>query len=495
MVRPPIACVLSLAALLCACGGSDDGTLDVAFITAEAALFAPGQRLTEAAQHVRAATQLGLVARNAQGEIVPGLADRWIVTDDGLSFIFRLRTGTWPDGSELTAASARAALLEAIAGLEGTSMQLDLAPVEEVRAMAGRVVELRLSGPFPTLLQLLAQPELALSPRHDAEAGTGEMTVRRQEGGALLALKEPEERGLPEEDGWQEDVRPLHVLALTAEEALAAFDAGETDAVLGGRIDSLPLVDAGPLSLGTVRLDPAIGLFGLQVRRGAGLLASAELREAVAMAIDRPALIAPFDIGGWTPTTRVVNPGLAGDPGYGIERWTDLPIEELRAEAARRVAAWRAGQEGLAPGPVPLSLEIDAGPGHELLLRELAAQLAQIGIALRRAPEGERGDLVLVDRVARYAEPRWFLNQFACPLRRGLCSEEVDLLVAQAAEQRDLATRATLLAEAEAQLAAANIYIPLGSPLRWSLVRGDVDGFAPNPWAFHPLPPMAQIAR
>ena len=31
---------------------------------------------------------------------------------------------------------------------------------------------------------------------------------------------------------------------------------------------------------------------------------------------------------------------------------------------------------------------------------------------------------MLVDRVARYAEPRWFLNQFNCSLDNGLCVAE-----------------------------------------------------------------------
>jgi oligopeptide transport system substrate-binding protein len=44
-------------------------------------------------------------------------------------------------------------------------------------------------------------------------------------------------------------------------------------------------------------------------------------------------------------------------------------------------------------------------------------------------------------------------------------------------------------------LTAANIYIPLAMPLRWSLVRGDVPGYFPNAWAWHPLPDMATIPR
>jgi hypothetical protein len=59
----------------------------------------------------------------------------------------------------------------------------------------------------------------------------------------------------------------------------------------------------------------------------------------------------------------------------------------------------------------------------------------------------------------------------------------------------DPVARATLIAEAEAALTLSNVYIPFGSPLRFSLVRGDVDGFASNAWALHPLPPLAVIPR
>src|SRR4029079_8755276 len=101
---------LFLAALALAGCGRNDGAVQVAFIDTPAQLFGGGLRLSPGAQHVRAATGAGLVALDADGGVIPALADRWIVTDDGRSFIFRLRDGTWPDGRELTAESARAAL-------------------------------------------------------------------------------------------------------------------------------------------------------------------------------------------------------------------------------------------------------------------------------------------------------------------------------------------------------------------------------------------------
>ena len=160
--------------------------------------------------------------------------------------------------------------------------------------------------------------------------------------------------------------------------------------------------------------------------------------------------------------------------------------------AAARVSAWRRGNGG---GEARLTVAIERGPGLDMLFRELAAQLATIGVRLERVPEGRPADLALVDRVARYDEPRWFLNQFNCALRRGMCSSEADALVREATVQTDPAAKANLLAQAEADLTLANVYIPFGSPLRFSLVRGDVEGFAANPWAFHPLPALAVIPR
>ncbi len=478
-----------LAMALTGCWRDDDGAVRVAFIDTAESLYDGGVRLSSGAQHLRGATAAGLVSLDAQGDVIPALADRWIVTDDGRSFIFRLRDGTWPDGRELTAESTRTALSEAIRSLDGTSLGLDLAPIEEVRAMAGRVVEIRLSAPVPMLLQLLAQPELALT-RGDGESG--DMLLSRNGALAVLAMKPPAARGIPEQSDWEQHVRAVEVRAESARQAIAQFDDGELNLVLGGRIDALPLVDTGPLSRGTVRLDPALGLFGLQVRRAQGLLATAQGREAIAMALDRAALIEPFGIGGWVPTTRVVAPGLPSDPGYIAERWAERSIEETRAEAARRVAAWRRANGG---SEARVSLAIARGPGLDLLFRELAAQLATIGVTLERAPEGVAADLALVDRVARYAEPRWFLNQFNCSLRNGMCSSEADALVRESIVQTDPAAKATLLAQAEAELTLANVYIPFGSPLRFSLVRGDVEGFAPNAWAFHPLPALAVIPR
>lgn len=359
--------------------------------------------------------------------------------------------------------------------------------------MAGRVIEIRLKHPEPYLLHLLAQPELALRQRG---GGTGLMVMERNDGEALLALKPPEERGLPADEEWQDHVLDIRIESATAQEAIDRFEGGEVELVIGGTLGNLPLVDTGPLSAGTLRIDSTVGLFGLVVQRETGLLANDGVREGLAMAIDRPALLAQFNIGGWTPTTRPLSPGLPGDPGMVRERWQGQAIEVLRAEASARVAAWRSQfDESDLSQPAPLTISLGEGPGWDALFDELAEQLVQINVRLVREENRGRADLILIDRVARFPAPRWFFNQFHCSLRRGLCREEIDTMVENAAAQADPNERAVRMAEAEAALTLANIYIPIASPLRWSLARGNVDGFEPNPWAFHPLPAMAQRPR
>src|SRR3546814_16022631 len=87
---------LLIGLALAGCGSSNEGgPLDVAIIGSGESLFEQGVRLSSAAQHLHAATDEGLVAMDASGQIVPALADRWIVTDYGLSYILRLRNSQW----------------------------------------------------------------------------------------------------------------------------------------------------------------------------------------------------------------------------------------------------------------------------------------------------------------------------------------------------------------------------------------------------------------
>lgn len=478
--------VLLLVVALAACSRQHEETVNLVMLDGDPA----------EAKALRAATAEGLVGLDEQGRVVPALADRWIVTDDGESYIFRLRDGTWADGAPLTGESARAALRQALAALRGTELAPDFAVVDEVRAMAGRVVEIRLSRPMPDFLQLLAQPELGLTRRG---RGAGPMALRRDGQVAVLTPIAPDKRGLPAVKDWSRQVRTLHLSSGSARAALDRFERDPALVVLGGTFNHWPALADARVPGAAIRRDSVTGLFGLAVAHEDGFLADPANREAIAMAIDREALAKAFQAPGWTGTTRLVSPGTDGDPGLVAERWSGLTQAQRQAAAAARLAHWRAhapAHTGVANGrePAPavsLRLALPSGLGADVLFARLSVDLAAVGVRLVRVGAGEAADLRLIDRVARYSRADWFFGQLGCAARPGACSAAADAAYAAARDLADPAARARQLAKAETELMAANTFIPLGPPLRWSLAAPDTIGFAPNRWGVHPLLPLA----
>ena len=483
-----IACLL-----LAGCFGSDDGATEVVAIGDPGSIFQAGPRWPLAAQELRAASVEGLVAFDEQARVVPALADRWIVTDDGLSFIFRLRDGTWADGSAITADSARAALLQAIAAQRNLPLGADLNVIGEVRAMAGRVIEIRLNRQAPDLLQLLAQPELGLAV---GGRGAGPMKSQRDTNkdlklsGVLLKAIAPEDRGLPQDEGWAKRVHKLRFSAAPAARAVKLFSDGDVSVVIGGTLADYPRLAEAGVSRSAIQFDPVAGLFGLAVLHADGFLSLPENREAIAMALDRDALVRTFNLDGWLVTTRVLTPGLEADSGAVSERWQGRSIAERQALASARVGRWKAAHGG----PVVLRIALPSGPGADLLFAQFAADLKVAGLELRRVALASDADLRLVDTTARYSRPAWYFNQLACGAA-ALCSVTADKLVAQANAEPDPAKRTDLLAEAEAKLTIENTYIPIGVPIRWSLVSSSITAFAPNRLAIHPLMPLAILPK
>ena len=354
----------------------------VAVMGSEASVFAPGVRLSPGAQELRAATAAGLVTLDAQGEIEPGAGRPLDRHRRRPSYIFRLREGTWPDGAELTGESARGRLAPARSdNCAAPRSGLDLAPVGEVRAMAGRVVEIDLASPMPDFLRLLAQPELALTHRglsrsdgDEARCGRKAATV------AELTFQPPEVRGLPQDRDWREHVRAVEFHALERQDrARRRSTKGEVDVVLGGTLGAWPLADPGPLSRGNLRLDNALGLFGLQVMRESGFLAAtARTARRWRWRSTGRAAVAPFNIGGWVPTTRIVPRAArrSGNVARTLGRQAHRPAPR---GGCRRVAAWRDGAgKGQAPA---LTIALGREPGlRHAVQRARRANSARSGI-------------------------------------------------------------------------------------------------------------------
>lgn len=487
-LRPASIFPALLAFGLSACSPfADDGPVEIGVVGDPADLFERGVQLSPAAQHLRAASTEGLVALDPAGQVVPALAERWIVTDDGMSYIFRLRERTWPDGQPVTADDIRLAMRVMLDQLQGTSLGLDLAKITEIRAMTERVVELRLSGPMPDFLRLLAQPELGVI---KSGSGAGPMVVSRDDDQPLARLSAlpPEERGLPRREGWEEANRILAVRSLPPDLAIDAFSRGQIDLLLNGTLPAFPQIELGPLSRGTIQVDPAQGLFGLVFRSDDGVLADPARREALSMALDRASIIEPFGLGGWQPTSWIVPPAMFGELSIFESRWEGLSLEERREVAAQRMASWREEND---LDEIVLRIGMPSGPGSDLVFQGIAQAWASIGVRAVQVLPGAGAELEWHDRLARYSSPRWYLNQLNCDLAIGLCSEAADEMVNASLGVTDAAVKRRMLSEAHAVLVAEDVFIPLGAPVRWSLVRGSIAQYEANAWGLHPLFPLS----
>jgi len=217
-------------------------------------------------------TAQGLVRFDASGNIVGGLAESWAVTDDGLSYIFRLAAGTWPNGRKITAEQVARALKRSLSSSSINPLKDTLGAVDDIVAMTDKVIEIRLRAPRPNLLALLAQPEFAVV-RNGGGGGPFAIDARKSLRGELWLTRE-----IVSPDDERTTRQEVQLSGATAERAVQLFAGGGADLVLGGTYADLPYAQRVRLPRGSLRFDPASGLFGLAPVRSGGVFDDPEVQ-------------------------------------------------------------------------------------------------------------------------------------------------------------------------------------------------------------------------
>ena len=69
----------------------------------ESAKYDPGTTAETFAAPIIGNTFEGLVRLDAEGEVVPALAESWDISEDGLTYTFHLRDALWSDGEPVKA--------------------------------------------------------------------------------------------------------------------------------------------------------------------------------------------------------------------------------------------------------------------------------------------------------------------------------------------------------------------------------------------------------
>jgi peptide/nickel transport system substrate-binding protein len=457
-----------------ACRKQPEGALKVVVIGEPPTLRDPADgSLSEPDQVLLANVAQGLVRFDASGNIVGGLAERWTVTDDGLSYIFRLAATNWRDGHKITAEQIVRLLKREIGSRSKNSLKDAFGAVDDIVAMTDRVIEINLITPRPDLLARLAQPEMAILRSGE---GTGPFSTAAQPGGTLRLTRKiisPDDESTAKEE-----------VLLRSDPAMAAiqrFANGDSDLVLGGTFTDLPIAQRVKLPRDSLRFDPASGLFGLVPVNTGGTLDSPQARQLLSQAIDRDTFVAALGVPGLTPRATLLEPGLDGLPSPTAPSWTTTPYAQrlptLQSQMKRLL--------GGAQAPT-IKVELPDGPGSDLLYRLLQRDWGALGFTVDRVENRSEADFALVDEVAPSSSPSWFVRYFRCAAV-AVCDSKSDQLMDAARQSPVPAQRYALLGEAAAVIDQDELFIPITAPVRWSLVSARVQNFAGNRYARHTL--------
>lgn len=468
------------AATVTNCRGKSEGVVQVLVIGDTPRLVDPqrGPLSPGEAVLIENAAQ-GLVRFDARGQIEPGLAETWNVSDDGLSYVFRLANGKWSNGHKITAEQVARMLRRMLAPASRDPLKDSLGAVNDVVAMTDRVIEIRLAQPRPQLLQLLGQPEMGLV---NEGGGTGPFSTEQRKGSKAIRLT----REIEQPDEERPEKEELELAGAKVGDAVQAFVAGEADLILGGTFADLPVARAANLPRRALQFDPASGLFGLVPARSSGPIADPEVRRLLSQALDRDALISTLAVPGLVSRATVLEPGLDSIPDPVAPAWTATPLADRQPALAATAKRLFGGKQA----PV-ISVALPEGPGADLLFQRLSADWGALGLTVQRVGLKEPADLRLVDEVARSTSASWFVRQFRCPAL-AICDDHLEELMKAARETAILPQRAALLQQAAAEIDDKQLFIAIAAPIRWSLVSNRIAGFAGNRFAIHTLTELEQ---
>ncbi len=473
-MRGQLPYLVGAALMLFGCGEKASGPITMSVIGSSLKMNDPSMgAVPHSAELLLSATAQGLVSFDAMDQIQPALAERWIVTDDGLSYIFRIREASWSDRSPVTSVDVVRSLKRSMAATGRNPLRRLFGNVTAIIPMTGQVVEIRLRAPEANFLQLLAQPGQAIL---RSGGGTGPFFIHSRKDGIVRLRPKPDPDADEEASPEAVDSRDIRVRAERAGLAIARFKAENSDYLTGGSFADLPIISAAKTETARFQIDPAYGLFGLIVSDQSNQLIDPDVRLALSLAIDRDGLVERFRVPRWQTAISVLPTSLdSGSPPAALGA-LQASLGERRARA--RALIQRSG------GSARIKLALPEGPGARLLFASLSADWKRVGITAERALEGQSADLILIDEVAPVSSAIWYLTRLGCGT--GIrCREEQTAAIATIMAERDPARKRQLIANADSALVATNFYIPLALPMRWSLVGTSMTGWRPSSFASH----------
>tara|TARA_R110002073_G_scaffold73512_6_gene179929 strand:- start:2037 stop:3692 length:1656 start_codon:yes stop_codon:yes gene_type:complete len=462
---------------------------------------------------------IGLFTEDVDANPIPGMAESWTVSDDGLVWTFTLRDATWSDGVPVTADDfvyGFQRILEPATLAQYASLLYPIENAQEVNtgamtpdnvgvsAIDDHTLEIRLEYPAPYLPGLLTHYTTFPVPRHVVEEQgdqwiqprnivvNGPYTLEQWSTNNFVHL-------IRNENFYDNSNVCLDEIYYypTIDTAAAARRVrnNELDAnneFPGQHIDSLreEMPDY-------VRVNPYMGTVYYAINTDMEQFQDVRVRNALGMAIDRDFLASEIYRAGQLPAYSLVPPGVANYSGGVEAEWADTPIDQRR-EMARDLLM----EAGYGPDN-PFEFEYtyrnsSDNPRIAPVVQQDWESIADwVNVSVTQI-EGQihyenlrAGDFQVGDGgwIADFNDAYNFLylgETQSIPMNYSRYRNPAyDTLIANANRELDMEIRATMLAEAEQMLIDDMPIIPIVFYVNKALVNPRVTGWNDNVLHLH----------
>lgn len=312
----------------------------------------------------------GLTRFASDGSIIPGLAQSWVISDDGLTYTFKLAEGvTFHDGTTMDAEDVKFSLDRARAEDSANAQKALFASIADVEAVDASTVKITLSAPNGSLLFNLAWGDAVIVAPESIEnikqapVGTGAFKFANWVQGDNITLEK-------NADYWGTPAKLDKVTFKFISDPTAAFAAvmAEDVDVFAGypAPENVPQFEADPRF--QVIVGNTEGETMLSTNNKMPPFDNVKVREAMAHAIDRQAIIDGAMFGLGTPIGTHFAPH---NPDY-VDLTADSAYDPEKAKALLAEAGFAEGFTTTLKLPPPSY----ARRGGEII----AAQLREVGI-------------------------------------------------------------------------------------------------------------------
>jgi oligopeptide transport system substrate-binding protein len=459
----------------------------------------------------------GLMVLDPSGNVAPGVAESFSISEDGLTYTFRLRDNAkWSNGEPVTAddfvyslrriedprtRSRYAEVLYPIKNAQEVNTG-KAAPTElRVAAPDGRTVEITLKAPTPYFLQLLTHTS-ALPVNEEEVTRFGDEWLKPglmvSNGAYMLDGVKPNShvRIVKNPNYWGAAKVTIDAVVFDPSEDRAAvlkrYRAGEFDVVrdlpndqLGWLRQNLPK---------ELHVAPYAGVYYYAMNTTKPPFDDKRVRVALSMAINRELLVDKITTAGELPAYGFVPDGTAN---YVPRRlaWRTMSQAERDASAQKLL-----GEAGYGPGkPLRFQLAYNTSENHKRIAIALAAMWKKINVGVELINTEFKVHLANMrignfqmgraGWIADYSDAQSYLFLAQTSTKQQNYSRfsdpEYDQLMDKASLTGDAGMRAALLEQAEGILLQEMPVIPIYFYVSKNLVSTKVKGWQDNPLDYH----------